>query len=85
MAKCRTVILCIFALYFTVSELTVSMFEYENTGQGHGVQLSQWCPSMGNNNIDNSRPVQFLLALTVSEILKFRLFNREQVGQVHGV
>ena len=27
------------------------MFDFENEGQGHGVQHSQWCHSMVNNNM----------------------------------
>ena len=61
------------------------MFDLENEDQGHGVQHSQWCHSMTNITLCKSHMTDFVISLTVSEILTFQISHLENVGQGHGV
>ena len=58
------------------SLVTIHNFELENVGQGHGVQLLQWCHI--RRQISESIIVVFYIfapALTVSKILTFEIFD----------
>ena len=60
-----------FELALTVSDiLTFQMFELQKVGQGHGIYISQCCPSMANIKIYTSSLMHFsLLSLTDSKLL----------------
>ena len=45
----------------------------------------QWWNLLANIKINESRSIYFALALTVSEILTFKISYLQKVGQVHGV
>ena len=48
------------------------MFDFENEGQGHGVQHSPWCHSMALSTTIKVIFEHFSLALTVFEIFTFK-------------
>ena len=60
------------------------MFDLENEGQDHSVQLSQWCLSMANSNHRKIRIRILAIALTVFEILIVPLCDVENLSQGHG-
>ena len=73
-------------LTLAVSEiLTYIVFNLQNVWVGQLVKCFQSCPSMTNIKMYNSRPVHFVLALTVSEILTFQILYHQKVDQGHRV
>ena len=68
------VIFHIFVPALTVFEI----LSFEKVGQGHGKQLSQWRHSMANIKICKAVSRIFVLALIISDILTFHIFDLEK-------
>ena len=73
-------------LSLTILEiLTFYMFDLENIGQDQRVQHGYWCHLMANINVYESQNVNFVLALSVSDILMLQMlykFDLENLGHI---
>ena len=56
---------------------------YHLETEGYGVQYSPWCHSMVDINLCRSHITHFAMALGVFEILTFKFFYLESLGQDH--
>ena len=58
------------------------MFDLQNEGQGHRVQLSQWSYSMANIKV---KPEHFRQLSQFSRYSHFKMRDQENIGQGHNV
>ena len=65
--------------------MNICNFDHENVAQGRSVRFSQWFHLVANIKMYKCPITEFELALTISEILVFEIFEVEKVGQGHGV
>ena len=70
MSKSTKVVPFIFALALTIS----NFFFLQKVGKGQGIQFSQWRHSLANVKICKVVSCRFVLALTISVILLFKIF-----------
>ena len=68
-----------------LKDIYVSNFDTGKVGIDHRVQFSQWGHPMANVKIYKSRPLHFMPAITVSEIITFLICYLQNVNQGHGV